>query len=311
MPSSPCLRVATRSSRPRSTPLARLVYSTYLGGTDHDRASDVAVDALGNAYVVGFTYSPDFPVTAGASLTSALQGGFVTKLAPGGAGLAYSTYLPGGLDPDASYNRIAVDASGNAHVAAVASPDLSTGGTAFPFVNPLPSPCGVVGGGIVVLKLAADGSALTYATPIGRFASEIGPAGITLDASGTAYVVGTAVRGIGATPDAIQPRSGGGFDGFLVQIADSDAPPPLGASSTPGLRLAFGTYLGGNDFDDANGVTVDADGFIYVAGVTDSLDFPSSREGSAPPPGRARRPSSRSCRPMHAPWSTPPSSAPT
>jgi beta-propeller repeat-containing protein len=223
---------------------SRLVYSTYLGGTDHERASDVAVDALGNAYVVGFTYSPDFPVTAGASLTSALQGGFVTKLAPGGAGLAYSTYLPDGLDPDASNNRIAVDASGNAHVAAVASPDLSTGGTAFPFVNPLPSPCGVVGGGIVVLKLAADGSALTYATPIGRFASEIGPAGITLDASGTAYVVGTAVRGIGATPDAIQPRSGGGFDGFLVQIADSDAPPPLGASSTPGLRLAFGTYLG-------------------------------------------------------------------
>jgi hypothetical protein len=43
-----------------------LVYSTYLGGTGLDLDYGIAVDAAGNAYVTGYTFSTNFPTTAGA-----------------------------------------------------------------------------------------------------------------------------------------------------------------------------------------------------------------------------------------------------
>src|SRR5437867_4409279 len=75
-----------------------LVYSTYLGGSDDDGGSGIAVDATGNAYVTGFTGSTNFPTTLGAFQTaSGGQGdGFVTKVNSTGSGLVYSTYLGGG-----------------------------------------------------------------------------------------------------------------------------------------------------------------------------------------------------------------------
>src|SRR3989441_1834599 len=91
-----------------------LVYSTYLGGSGNDFGDDIAVDALGNAYITGATFSTNFPTTVGA-----FQGGgndaFVTKLNPTGSALVYSTYL-GGSGGD-SGNGIAVDSLGNAYVA--------------------------------------------------------------------------------------------------------------------------------------------------------------------------------------------------
>jgi hypothetical protein len=39
-----------------------LIYSTFLGGTNNDMASyHIACDAAGNAYVTGWTVSPNFP----------------------------------------------------------------------------------------------------------------------------------------------------------------------------------------------------------------------------------------------------------
>ena len=109
-----------------------LVYSTYLGGSDHDEGFGIALDGLPspNAYVTGETRSTDFPIIPGA-IQPTFAGGtgfdvFVTKLDPTGSALIYSTYLGG---PGDDYgNAIAVDAlpNPNAYVTGV------TGSTTFP-----------------------------------------------------------------------------------------------------------------------------------------------------------------------------------
>src|SRR5262249_37907918 len=79
-----------------------LDYSTYLGG-NHQRQScsscadvgtGIAIDADGAAYVTGSTDSSDFPTTAGAFKTTLVDfpSVFVSKLAPDGASLVYSTF---------------------------------------------------------------------------------------------------------------------------------------------------------------------------------------------------------------------------
>ncbi|MEA3276877.1 MAG: SBBP repeat-containing protein, partial [Pseudomonadota bacterium] len=107
------------------------IYSTYLGGSDYDYGSGVAVDGAGNAYVTGSTYSADFPMVN--ALYPSYAGGshdaFVFKLNAGGSALIYSTYL-GGSDWDEG-NDIAVDSAGNAHVTG------ETQSTDFPTVNAL------------------------------------------------------------------------------------------------------------------------------------------------------------------------------
>ena len=92
---------------------ANLLYSTYLGGSNHDKATALAVSASGEAYLAGETYSSDFPVSL-AGLQKDLLGGmdaFVAKLDRAGK-IAYSTFLGGKLG-EAAYN-IAVDLQGNA-----------------------------------------------------------------------------------------------------------------------------------------------------------------------------------------------------
>jgi hypothetical protein len=107
-----------------------LVYSTYLGGTQNEFASAIAVDAAGNAYVAGQTYSLDFPTAN--PIQANHKGGldaFVTKLNASGSALVYSTYAGGGLDDYAT--ALAVDGAGNAYVAGAAESND------FPTANPL------------------------------------------------------------------------------------------------------------------------------------------------------------------------------
>ncbi len=94
-----------------------LVYSTYLGGGGWDEGYDIAVDGSGNAYVTGYTQSTDFPVRYPHQIDTDFiyDDVFVTKLSASGTDLVYSTYLSGSLFDFG--NGIAVDGSGNAHVA--------------------------------------------------------------------------------------------------------------------------------------------------------------------------------------------------
>jgi hypothetical protein len=94
-----------------------LVYATYLGGSaDWDIANAVALDAAGNTYVTGETYSTDFPAVGSLGVTHAgiYRDAFVARIEVGGGALAYSTYLAGNREDTAA--GLAVDAAGNAHV---------------------------------------------------------------------------------------------------------------------------------------------------------------------------------------------------
>jgi len=96
-----------------------LVCSTYLGGTGYESGSSIAIDALGDVFLTGYTVSTDFPTTAGANQTTkrTVSGnlyGFFTKLTPTFSGLLYSTYL-GGSSSDKG-NAIAIDSTGNAYI---------------------------------------------------------------------------------------------------------------------------------------------------------------------------------------------------
>ncbi len=92
-----------------------LAYSTYLGGSDYDIGSGIAVDLAGSPYVTGYTYSSDFPTAS--PFDGSLNGTYdavVTKLSPAGNSLAYSTYL-GGSNNDYG-SGIAVDLAGSPYV---------------------------------------------------------------------------------------------------------------------------------------------------------------------------------------------------
>jgi len=103
----------------------QLLYATYLGGTDYEEPTGVAVDPAGNAHVIGTTYSFDFPtVQAFQPSRRGLNDGFIAKLDPTG-GVIYSTYLGG--NQDESGDGIAVDRFGRAYITgSTASPDFPT-----------------------------------------------------------------------------------------------------------------------------------------------------------------------------------------
>jgi Beta-propeller repeat len=135
-----------------------LVYSTYLGpslggtGSCTTYATSVAIDANGNAFVAGATFSNAFPVTGDALQTSIGVGGsvggdgFLSVINSTGTSLLYSTYLGG--DGDDVANGVAVDVNGDAYVVgATTSIDFPTTSGAL---QPLPSGgngCGFLGSG--------------------------------------------------------------------------------------------------------------------------------------------------------------------
>src|SRR5207253_10485059 len=156
-----------------------LVYSTYLGGGQPDGGRGIAVDGLGNAYVVGVTFSTNFPVKNAFQAVNrsggvAASNAFAVKLNPAGTDFIYSTYL-GGAGSDLA-NAVAVDASGNAYVTGMAT------SANFPISQALQA-SNRGSRDAFVTKLNASGSALVYSTYLGGEGDDIGM-GIAVDAAG-------------------------------------------------------------------------------------------------------------------------------
>jgi uncharacterized repeat protein (TIGR01451 family) len=257
-----------------------LSYSSYLGGSGDDRGFGIAVDASGGVYVTGWTYSVDFPASAGAYQPALAPPGypdlFVAKYSADGT-LIYATYLGGsdGDGGDTQRNAIAVDAAGNAYITG------STWSTDFPVTsgalqtNCAPSPLAVRGCvDAFVTKLNASGSALVYSTYLGgpgdavNVGDDFGNA-IAVDSAGNAYVTGlTRSAAFPVTAGAFQQDfAGGAGDAFVAKL------------NADGTALAYASYLGGatgvtERGDVGNAIAVDDGGNAYVTGYTLSSDFP-------------------------------------
>jgi uncharacterized protein (TIGR03437 family) len=245
-----------------------LVYATYLGGSGAqdigDLADSIAIDASGNAYVTGFTGSPDFPTTQGAFQTN-LPGQiaiFVSKIAPSGGSLVYSTFLGSSGDEEISGGNgglaIKVDSQGDALVlGATQSNSFPVTPGAFQPTGPSAPWTAADAGSLNVLsKLNPTGSALVYSTYIS------GAQSLDIDRAGNAYVVGAASAGLPTTAGAYQSCSHGGSSNIFA------------AEFAPDGTVIGATYLGGSGADSASAVVTLGGGSIDLAGTTNSTDFP-------------------------------------
>ena len=229
-------------------PDGSLIYATYIGGSGNDRATGVALDAAGNAYITGFTNSTDFPTVGGAFQSSNLGGYdvFVTKLNSAGSGLVFSTYLgKSGVDRG---QGIAVDSGGFVYVAGY------TNSSNF---------AGYYSGGeeAFVTKFNPVGSAIAYKRFVGGSGDDRAYA-ITLDTSGHAFITGsTTSDDFPGTADGAQTTRAGGSDAYVTEVVDA-------------YTLGLSTYLGGSADDCGLGIALDGDGRPHVTGYTYSTTFP-------------------------------------
>ncbi|MDP9114749.1 MAG: SBBP repeat-containing protein [Acidobacteriota bacterium] len=241
----------------------QLLYSTYLGGTNYDLGTAIAVDAAGNAYVAGDTLSSNFPVSGG---VQAVFGGgtdvFVSKLTTVGA-LSYSTYLGGAGNEHAG--GIAVDTTGAAYVAG------GTTSTNFPVAGAI-QPVNRGAQDAFIAKLSPSGGALSYSTYLGGSGATGSEQanGIAVDGSGNAYVAGvTNSTDFPVTAGVLQTQFKGVSDAFAAKLNPS------------GSALVYSTYLGGSDLDWGSAIGIDGSGDAYIAGYSSSGDFPQSNPTQA------------------------------
>ena len=230
-----------------------LVYSTYLGGSGFEYGLGIATDSKGNAYVTGPTYSTNFPTKNPIQASNAgMMDTFITKINAAGSALIYSTYFGGSFNDYAE--AIALDSNRNAYITGYTiSTDL-----------PIQMPIQASNAGIwdaFVTKIDASGSALLYSTYLGGSGICFGH-GIAVDAMGNAYVTGETNSTDFPTINPIQASNTNSYDVFISKI------------NANGMALDYSTYLGGDHYDYAKGIAVDADGNAFITGYTESANFP-------------------------------------
>jgi hypothetical protein len=255
-------------------PSGALKYSTYLGGSQADYGTGIAVDSSGNVYICGYTYSGDFPTQS--PLQSSLAGGsdvFITKFKPGSNALIFSTYL-GGSSIDRAFSMI-VDSAGNIFVTG------DTQSKNFP-VTASAFQSAILGTANAFLtKVAPDASLLVYSTIFGGSGTDQATAMAT-DSAGNVYLTGYTQSGNFPLIDPFQNIlgiSGAGTCGStnLVNVSPqavcADAfVAKFGPSGTP----VYSSFLGGSGTESGQGIAVDSSGAVYVVGNTASANFPAT-----------------------------------
>jgi hypothetical protein len=248
------------------SPAGRIIYSTYLGGRNGELTTGITVDRHGNAFIVGDTYSTDFPTLHPVQTACQLNpqystpcdDAFVTKLDPTGR-MAYSTYI-GGTDQEHPAG-IAVNSRGEASIVG------STSSADFPTIHALQAhwaPGGSDTTDVFVTTLSASGNRLVFSTYLGRHDDNEGY-GIAVDGKDNLYLTGTSdsTDFAGAVG-----RHGPGNDSVFV------------AKITAAHALAYVFRFGGSPDESAgvqttpHSITVDPRGEVVIAGTTSYPSFP-------------------------------------
>jgi hypothetical protein len=257
-------------------PGGSLVWSTYLGGPNYDRAYGAVADDQGSLYIAGRA-GPGFPVTNGALQTTHMGGteasqygpedGFVCKLLPDGS-VVFCTYF-GGSDPRI-VRDVAVDQNHDIYIASGYSGGQWPPQIANAFNN---TPRG--NQDAVVAKISADGSQLLWATYLGGSSTESNENSVGVDATGNPYVLLTTGSGDAPTTSGTFQRSyGGGGDLYIAKLD-----PQTGA-------LIWATFVGGSDNEstETHEFAVGTNGDIYVAVASKSNDSPVTTNAFQPAP---------------------------
>lgn len=239
-----------------------LIYTTYLSGAGQDQGLNLCVDEFGSAYLVGDTFSSDFPVTPGACQT-AMNGPrsmTVTKLSPDGSSLVWSTLL-GGTGSDAGRD---IDLSDTLEVfitGEVQSDDFPvTPGCFQPTkLGALTSAC--------ACRLSADGSTLIASTYLSGPDGFQSGTGIKVTPGNDIIVAGgTDSLAFPVTPGVFQQNGTLRGSGFITKF-------------TPDLTgLIYSTYLTGQDDGHVqiDNLALDSAGDAIVCGMTESQSFPTT-----------------------------------
>ena len=252
------------------TPDGKMIWSTLVGGPNHDRAYAIQVDREGYVYIAGRA-GEGFPTTPGVvqerfggdtvgNVGYGKQDGFIAKLSADGSKVLWSTYLGAG---DSSFIRdMVIDEQGNVYVSmnhlSVDSPYVTPGAFQTTRAGDWDS---------LVARISSDGRRVVWASYLGGSGRDTAPS-IRLDGKGHVIVSGsTTSKDFPVTGGAYQRALRGPGDAFVAKLAPD------------GSRLVYATYLGGSDEDGGagkHGLDVDADGNAYVVGSTSSTDFPTT-----------------------------------
>lgn len=222
----------------KDTGNASLIYSTYMGGSARDYATDIAVNSAGDVFVTGQTASDNFPKFN--PLQPVRAGGFdafLLKLNANGNALLYSTYF--GSSSDDLGTGVKVNAAGEAFI-------TGSVGQAIPGINALKSYHG--GGDAFLAKINASGSAVSLIAYLGGTNADVSEA-LAIDSAGNTYVAGETQSIDFAKVNAIQPNFGGSQSDTFVARIETDTPdsvdPAIATVYVQGKRL----YVEGINFD--------------------------------------------------------------
>lgn len=250
----------------------KLLASSYIGGRDDDRATDIAVDNSGLAVVVGETFSENFKTEQPDKQTKPEANnsdGFIVKFSQTGADVIFSTYF-GGSDND-RINGVAVDPSGNSiyitgECASALYKDFPSVGGPNPFDRSYNG-----GNDCFVARMSPLGS---FNNPEVHFITFIGGTGtigngndagkaiIPLN-NGDIIVVGETSGNLFLSPTGGQHK--GGRDLFIVQLSGN------------GRLLRDGKYVGGSNNETVNALSYSAStSSLWVIGTTNSTNFPNN-----------------------------------
>jgi hypothetical protein len=248
---------------PTQSGTASLIYGTYLGGSAQDLGRAIAVDAAGNIYVAGVTFSLDFPTAGNAYQTTYGGDGdaFLAELNPTNGTLVYSTYL-GGQSID-EVKKIVIEPGGHVGMTGYTiSPDYPVTQLAYN------TAFGGNGNAFLTILDLTRQQGLVYSTFFGGSGGEVAYA-LRLDAAGLYYLAGyTMSPDFPVTANALNPVSmSGAVDGFIAVLDPTQ--PPFSPKT-----LVYSSYVTGPGYQIVYGLDVDSSGTIYATGLTTSTIFP-------------------------------------